>query len=113
MKKKFHCGINIRKFRRQLGITQTELGDKIGKTQALVSYIEKTGIVNKGLIIEIANELNIPQEVLLYENENEAISSFSTNLKKDKIYIQMQSEIDYLKQTIEDLKSIIDNLSKR
>jgi transcriptional regulator with XRE-family HTH domain len=111
MKAKFHCGIQIKKIRVANGITQIQLGEKIGKTQALVSYIEKTGKANEDILMDIAKALNVNIEQLVNPTDDAAAQQFNKSLNKDALYKQLLSEIDYLKSLIEDYKEIIKNLT--
>ncbi len=111
MKAKFHCGLQIKKIRLANNITQTQLGEKIGKTQALVSYIEKTGNVNEDVLQEIAKALNVNIEQLITPTDEAALQQFNKSINKDALYKQLISEISYLKSLIEDYKETIKILS--
>jgi transcriptional regulator with XRE-family HTH domain len=111
MKAKFHSGLQVKKIRVASGITQIQLGEKIGKTQALVSYIEKTGKANKDILEDIAKALNVGIEQLLNATDDSALQQFTKSLNKDALYKQLLSEIDYLKKQIEDYKEIIKNFT--
>ena len=68
MTEKEILGKNVRRIRRALDITQTELGSQIGKNTVWISNIEtgRSGIMGVDLI-ELANALNTTAEVLFKE----------------------------------------------
>jgi transcriptional regulator with XRE-family HTH domain len=111
MKSKFHCGQQIKKIRISQSITQIQLGEKIGKTQALISYIEKTGKANEDVLISIAKVLNVSLEQIITPTDETAIIQFNKSLNKDALYKHLIAEIEYLKVQIEDYKEIIKNFS--
>jgi transcriptional regulator with XRE-family HTH domain len=111
MSAKFHCGQQIRKLRVNKGITQIQLGEMIGKTQALVSFIEKTGKANEDVLQAISRALNVSIEQILNATEEAAFSQFNESLNKDALYKRLTNEITYLKSQIEDYKEIIRNFS--
>ena len=93
------------------GITQMQLGEQIGKTQALISYIEKTGKANEDVLQEMAKSLNITVEQTVNATDEGATKQLNQPLNKDALYKQLLSEIAYLKMQIEDYKEIINTLS--
>ena len=93
------------------GITQMQLGEQIGKTQALISYIEKTGKTNEDVLQAIGKSLNISVEQIVNATDEGATKQFNHSLNKDALYKQLLSEIAYLKMQIEDYKEIINTLS--
>lgn len=94
-----------------IAITQMQLGEQIGKTQALISYIEKTGKANEDVLQAIAKSLNISVEQIVNATDEGATKQFNQSLNKDALYKQLLSEIAYLKMQIEDYKEIINTLS--
>jgi len=88
-----------------------QLGEQIGKTQALISYIEKTGKANEDVLQAIAKSLNISVEQIVNATDEGATKQFNQSLNKDALYKQLLSEIAYLKMQIEDYKEIINTLS--
>lgn len=113
MKKKFHCGIKVKQYRLLRGFSQADLGEKVGKTQAMISFIEKKGVVNKSLLNEIAHALDVSIEQLEYEDDDKIIDKFNKSLNKEAYYRHLQEEIEYLRITIEDLKKIIFKLTTK
>ena len=93
------------------GITQMQVGEQIGNTQALISYIEKTGKANEDVLQAIAKSLNISVEQIVNATDEGATKQFNQSLNKDALYKQLHSEIAYLKMQIEDYKEIINTLS--
>nr|WP_298644064.1 helix-turn-helix transcriptional regulator [Ruminococcus bromii] len=52
-------GKNCRKFRKQLGLTQSDLADKVGVRPPMINFIEsEKKIPSLALSLEIANVLN-------------------------------------------------------
>lgn len=66
----------IKKKRKELGISQKEMGEKLGTSQQTVSRIEKTEIENIpcSLLLKLANIFQIPIEVLIYGEESSAFN---------------------------------------
>ena len=93
------------------GITQMQLSEQIGKTQALISYIEKTGKANEDVLQAIAKSLNITVEQIVNATDEGETKKYNQPLNKDALYKQLLSEITYLKMQIEDYKEIINTLS--
>lgn len=93
------------------GITQMQLREQIGKTQALISYIQKTGNANEDALQAIAKSLNITVEQIVNATDEGATKKFNQSLNKDALYKQLLSEIAYLKMQIENYKEIINTLS--
>ena len=62
----------IKKKRKELGISQEEMGEKLGTSQQTVSRIEKTEIENIpcSLLLKLANIFQIPIDVLIYGEES-------------------------------------------
>ena len=112
-KAKVHIGKGIKKHRQLKGLTQQDLADKIGKTQALISSFEKSGIINKYTLQEIAEALSISVENLHSDdilNESQVISK---ELQKEKYYTHLLEEIEYLKAIVNNQLNIIQALSKK
>ena len=63
-------GKNIKKYRKEAGLTQTQLGLKLEKTKEYIYMIEK-GMRNPSLktLAKISNILNIPLENLTKNND--------------------------------------------
>ncbi|MFN8282931.1 MAG: helix-turn-helix transcriptional regulator [Chitinophagales bacterium] len=115
---KNHIGSQLKKIRTLKGITQEELAKKIGKTRPLVSYFERTGIINKYTLQDIAAALNV--SVSFIENFEETnlhyvnkIENNVLNEQQENALIQsMQNEIKFLKNTIEHQWKLIFELTK-
>lgn len=58
----------IRRKRKELGISQKELSEKLGTSQQTISRIEKVDIENIpcSLLVKLANIFDIPIDVLVY-----------------------------------------------
>lgn len=115
---KNHIGIQIKKIRTLKSITQEQLANSIGKTRPLISYFERTGIVNKYTLQDIATALqvsisfieNFEETNLHYVNKNE---NLKLNEEQENLLFQnMQNEIKFLKNTIEHQWKLIFELTK-
>jgi transcriptional regulator with XRE-family HTH domain len=102
-----HIGDKIKRFRGFRGITQEQLAEAIGKTRSLVSYFERTGVINKYTFKEIAEVLrttteeleNLEDEVLNLKESTSDYNNHNDNLA-EKLIEQQKNEINFLKQTI-------------
>ena len=66
-------GENIKKARKQAGLTQKELGEKLGVTASAIGQFEKSDNMKSETIDKIASVLNLPTLYLIYgdaENYN-------------------------------------------
>ena len=110
---KEHIGQKIKRLRSFRGMTQEELAVALGKTRSLVSFLERTGNVNKYTLQEIANILNITIEDLesgltdVKEQENKGYPKAENPLIE-----QLQKEIEFLKETISHQWQLLHELSK-
>lgn len=107
---KDHIGQKIKRLRAFKGMTQEDLAIKVEKTRSLISYIERTGNINKQTLKEIILILESNPE----EFELKSVDFFSSNkeLKKEitdtptnayEILIrELKDEITYLKKIIDD-----------
>ncbi len=107
---KDHIGQKIKRLRAFKGMTQEDLAIKVEKTRSLISYIERTGNINKQTLKEIILILESNPE----EFELKSVDFFSSNkeLKKEitdtptnayEILIrELKEEITYLKKIIDD-----------
>ena len=93
------------------GITQMQLREQIGKTQALISYIQKTGNANEDALQAVAKSLNITVEQIVNATDEGETKQYNQPLNKHALYKQLLSEIAYLKMQIENYKEIINTLS--
>ena len=112
-KRKVHIGKLIKKYRQLVGFTQQDLANNIGKTQALISSFEKTGNVNKYTLQEIAEALNISVEQLQSDELIDETELVSKELQKEKFYVHLLDEIEYLKSIVSNQLNIIQSLSKK
>lgn len=93
-------GINIRKYRKKMGLSQFELAEKSDVSPSYIGYIERAKKTpSLKTILKIADSLNISVSVLLGENieelQNATISQINSHLKD---------------MNIEDLNFILENL---
>ena len=67
----------IRQKRQELGISQSELSEKLGTSQQTISRIEKARIENIpcNLLIKLADIFHVPVDILIYEEKNNLFSS--------------------------------------
>lgn len=99
---------------------QEDLAKKIGKTRSMVSYFERTGIINKYTLQEIAEALSMDVKKLeqadlnapdnLIEDPDKEIA------KKDKckeVIEKQKAEIVFLKDTINHQWKLLNELAKR
>ena len=110
---KEHIGQKIKRLRSFRGMTQEDLAAALGKTRSLVSFLERTGNVNKYTLQEIANILNITIEDLesglteVKEQENKGYPKAENPLIE-----QLHKEIEFLKETISHQWQLLHELSK-
>jgi transcriptional regulator with XRE-family HTH domain len=112
-----HIGDKIKRFRGFRGMTQGQLALAIGKTRSLVSYFERTGIINKYTFKEIAEVLHTTTEELEnLEDEVIKLKETASEVKQnnenfiEKLLEQQKSEINFLKQTITQQWELIQRL---
>jgi transcriptional regulator with XRE-family HTH domain len=112
-----HIGDKIKRFRGFRGMTQGQLALAIGKTRSLISYFERTGIINKYTFKEIAEVLHTTTEEL--ENLEDQVLNFKESATEgnqhnenfiEKLLEQQKSEINFLKQTITQQWELIQRL---
>ena len=113
-KQKEHLGERIKRLRAFRGMTQEELAEALGKTRSLVSFLERTGKVNKYTLQEIAGILKTTPDELEAGNlvEEKAEESYSTNSNQEALIEQLQNEILFLKETIHHQWQLLKELSK-
>ena len=119
MKKfKNHLGEKIKRLRSYRGMTQEELATGIGKTRSLISFLERTGSINKYTLSEIARVLNTtPSELekietaitqpVLIESED---SLYAKNQGYQNTIERQQTEIEFLKQTISHQQNLLNSI---
>ncbi len=106
---KVHVGKIVKKYRQLKGLNQNDLGKLIGKTQAMISYLEKTGYINKYTLQEIAVALEINSEDIEKEVTNKSNLKNKNEKNPDYFYKHLLSEIDYLKTIIEKQWEVINS----
>ncbi len=67
----------IRRKRKELGISQKELSEKLGTSQQTISRIEKADIENIpcNLLVKLANIFDIPIDILVYGDNSDLCKS--------------------------------------
>lgn len=117
-KKKEHIGVRIKKIRSYKGLKQEDLAKSIGKTRSLISHFERTGLINKYTLIDIAKALEIDVAILdsdlefLKEDIKEKPEIFSRKLILEEVIEQQKLEIKFLKDTINQQWLVINKLVK-
>jgi transcriptional regulator with XRE-family HTH domain len=113
---KEHLGKKIKRIRSFKSITQNQLAEMIGKTRSLVSFLERTGEVNKYTLQEIAVALNTTiEEIENLESvkENKATPNLDTSItNKDALIVHLKEENKFLKETIANQLTLLKELSK-
>jgi|GEM_PF-3404057 len=95
MEESLHLGHRVAFFRKLKGINQKDLGIKINKTRALISFIERTGKINHKTLKLIAETLGITMEDLHMTDEelalfkNSGINSLKSQLD-DKVVLELE-----------------------
>lgn len=95
MEDNLHLGHRVAFFRKLKGINQKDLAEKINKTRALVSFIERTGKINHRTLKLISETLDISMEDLHMSDEelnlfkNSGISSLKSKLD-DKVILELE-----------------------
>jgi transcriptional regulator with XRE-family HTH domain len=112
-KQKEHLGEKIKRLRAFRGMTQEELAEALGKTRSLVSFLERTGKVNKYTLQEISGILKTtPDEleagITLEEDSQPAYSTTNS----EELIDQLRKEISFLKETINNQWQLLKELSK-
>jgi transcriptional regulator with XRE-family HTH domain len=104
-----HVGQKIRRARAMKGWSQEQLGEKIHKTRALVSYIEKSGKVNHETLRHILNALGIKEEILENIVDDPSVV-YNTNSGELRVEIQnLKEEVEKLKKENQLLKDLTEN----
>lgn len=81
----------IKQKRKELGISQSELSERLGTSQQTISRIEKAEIENIpcSLLIKLADIFHVPVDILIYEEKNSLFSSQGEELWE--IYKQLDA----------------------
>ncbi len=115
-----HIGHKIKRIRAYKGLKQEDLAKKIGKTRSMVSYFERTGIVNKYTLVEIAEALSVDVEKLEHADlnsignlveENKSEIAIKDNCKET--IERQKAEIIFLKETINHQWKLLQELAKK
>ncbi len=118
-KKKEHIGLRIKKIRSYKGLKQEDLAKSIGKTRSLISHFERTGLINKYTLIDIAKALEVDVAMFdsdseyLKENSQNGLDAFSKKIMLEEIIEQQKLEIKFLKETINQQWLVINKLVKK
>ena len=72
------------------GITQMQLREQIGKTQALISYIQKTGNANEDALQAVAKSLNITVEQIVNATDEGETKQYNQPLNKDALSLALR-----------------------
>lgn len=90
-------GENVRKYRKQAGLTQEELSERLGITQKHLSVIENgTQFASATLIAKLSKELNVTPGFLFGGD----MSSKQVNLLQSMIHNLITSQIQTLYQKL-------------
>lgn len=117
-KSKNHLGEKIKRLRSYRGMTQEELAKGIGKTRSLISFLERTGNINKYTLSEIARVLNTTptdlekietglMQPVIVESED---SLTAKNQVFQNVITRQQNEIEFLKQTISHQQNLLNRI---
>jgi PAS domain S-box-containing protein len=91
-----HIGIQIRKARRMSGLTQKELGKKIGKSGATIAYLEQGKRRVSPDVLQAVAEITGHHLSFFYE-------------EKESVDNQLMKRFDFLKDQIEEMASQLGN----
>lgn len=93
----------IKRKRKELGISQKELSEKLGTSQQTVSRLEKSRIENVpcNFLVKLADFFQIPVDVLLYGEQSDIYGT------------QMEELLDLYKKLDESNKTTLILLGKR
>lgn len=122
-----NLGENIKKYRKQKGLTQKELASKVGVTASTITKYEKGDLQpNLDTIKEIAKALDISYVEIIDDNQvdlaQQTINKLVRSIVGDEIYTEVKIDqeerlnefIDYIKTLIQhdiDIEADIDALS--
>ena len=113
---KEHLGQKIKRLRAYRGLTQENLAEALGKTRSLVSFLERTGNINKYTLQEIAKVLGVTADQLNDKSDHSSISeqiSSNNSSKSGNIVEQLKKENEFLKETIQHQWNLIKALSEK
>lgn len=112
LKKPMHLGKKIKLARTLMGLSQSQLAEKINKTRTLVSYIEKEGKVHPDTLKQILIGLEMREEELEY------LGSRPAKDFEEVKYLKMQNEmlleqLNHLKELYRLQKDLIELLQQK
>lgn len=112
MSKNIHIGQVIQMIRQDNNLKQSELAEKIHKSPAMVSVIERSGKVKDSVLIAIAKALKTTPENILNYNKNSEKDGLKELYELKEKYSIALSEIKSLKKQLEDKEKIISLMEK-
>jgi len=117
-----HTGEKVKRLRAFKGLKQEDLAQAIGKTRSMISFLERTGSINKYTLQEISEALDVPVTIFeaedmlahlqLHRHVSEDISNRYTKDAEEDIITMLNEEIQYLRSTIAKQWDLIFELSK-
>lgn len=112
---KGHLGQRIKRLRAYRGLTQENLAEALGKTRSLVSFLERTGNINKYTLQEIAKVLAVSVDQLNDETTSNTAEHYASaiNQKSGSVIDQLKKENEFLKDTIQHQWDLIKALSEK
>ena len=118
--KAVHQGRNVKRFREMMGLKQEALAEKLGGdwTQRKLSYIETREVLEKDLIDQLADALQVPAEAILNFDEEKAIYNIQNNYdnsSNSQVAVQYQptfNPLDKYDQLVEENKKLYEQLLK-
>lgn len=111
---KGHLGQRIKRLRAYRGLTQEDLAEALGKTRSLVSFLERTGNINKYTLQEIAKALAIPVDQLNDDTTSASAEHYGSEInQKSGVIEQLKKENEFLKDTIQHQWDLIKALSEK
>jgi len=116
--KTVHQGRNVKRFREMLGLKQEALAEKLGGdwTQRKLSYIETREVLEKELIEDLAQALQVPADAILNFDEEKAIYNIQNNYDNTNTpQLNFQptfNPLDKYDQLVEENKKLYEQLLK-
>lgn len=99
-------GIMIRR-RKELGLTQEELGRRVGTSQNMISLIEAGKVESSQYVLPICKELTIPPPTF-YESDDQREWSQVGHLLRHKNMKQFRRMLDVVKGMVEEEAAVND-----
>lgn len=85
MKREVRIGHNVQIIRNLKGIKQETIASIIGISQSEYSIIENSDVIDDGLLVKIAEILNVTPEIIKEFNENHAFYSIENKIENTTI----------------------------